>query len=71
MSKFYAEIYTDRNKSVSRGGHRYISSHTRGWNIGIEVNCETTNNGDIKITVYKTGGSNNPSNKTLIGEYYE
>lgn len=71
MSKLYAEIYTDRNKTVSRRGHRHITTHTRGWDIGIKVCCETDVDGRVKISVYQTGGSNNPSNEQLIEEIYE
>lgn len=70
MSKLYAEIYTERDKTVSRIGHRRIESHTRSWDIGVRVVCEVDLNGNVKISIYQTGGSNNPSG-TLINEIYE
>lgn len=64
MSKFYCEIFTERDKSVSRTGHRNISTHIRGWGKGIYIDASLID-GVETYSIYETGGSNNPS-KTLI-----
>jgi hypothetical protein len=65
MARFKADIYTERNKTVSRLGRREIESHIRGWNKGFFVSLRNTSEGEI-YEVYLTGGSNNPGKRDLI-----
>jgi hypothetical protein len=61
--RFWATIKGEGKTEASRGGNEAsgISSHTRGWNIGIEVGGHidglASNNRD-QFDVYLTGGSN-------------
>jgi len=63
MAKYRATIETERGNEVSRLGRRNITTHTRGWGIGIKVECDHDG-----IRCYETGGSNNSSKKILIWE---
>lgn len=42
-----------------------MRSHTRGWNVGVEVVCTIRDGADV-IEVYETGGSHAPSAKRLL-----
>ena len=46
MSRFYAEIWPDAKKVVSRCGHTTIISHVRGWNYGIRVEVSKNERGN-------------------------
>ena len=63
MAKYRATIETERLAKVSRLGRRSIVTHTRGWNVGIKVKCNSEG-----IQCYETGGSNNPTEEKLIWE---
>ena len=71
MSNFYAEIKGNRGPT-SRGGSKQsgIWGHIRGWNLGIKVYGYVDENGKDCFTVYKTGGSKNPSGE-IIAEIKE
>ena len=58
MSQFYAEIQGNRGKT-SRMGSKMSGmwSHTRGWGVGVEVQCWHTGGEDV-IEIQATGGSN-------------
>lgn len=60
MARFYGEVQGTRGRA-SRLGASGMRSHTRGWNVGVEVVCTI----DV-IEVYETGGSHAPSAKRLI-----
>ena len=68
MSKLYMSHISDGRKEVTKRGHNDMSTHIRGWDSGIKVLTKTNNEGDVFFEVYKTGGSNNPSNNKLIYE---
>lgn len=63
MSQFYGTMENRGGYAPqsTRCGHRGFETHTRGWDIGIRVECdEETINGvqcDV-LHVYGTGGSN-------------
>lgn len=59
MSRLYASINADASKTeASRRGHKSITTHTRGWNTGVEVHAHVDENDRDVFEVYRTGGSN-------------
>jgi hypothetical protein len=75
MARYRVEVQGDGQKISHLGSiHSGIWSHTRGWDVGIEVvgdRSTRTNNhqNDDKFYVYLTGGSNNSNKKKLIGKF--
>lgn len=67
MSRFYAEIQGNRGMASRQGTKSSgIWSHTRGWNIGVEVQCYVGDDGKDHIRVYRTGGSSGHWSKQII-----
>lgn len=64
MARFYGEVEGTRGRA-SRLGSSGMRSHTRGWNVGVEVVCMVRDDVDV-IEVYETGGSRAPSAKRLL-----
>ena len=64
MARFYGEVEGTRGRA-SRLGVSGMRSHTRGWNVGVEVVCTIRDGADV-IEVYETGGSHAPSAKRLL-----
>ena len=59
MSKMYASITTDATKTEgTKRAHKFANAHVRGWNLGVEINAYTTEEGKQVYEVYKTSGSN-------------
>ena len=59
MSKMYASITADASKSeATKRAHEFANAHVRGWNLGVEINAYTTDEGKQVFEVFKTGGSN-------------
>lgn len=66
MSRFYASIYGDRSNEVGRQGFSGIRTHTRGWDVGVEVLAGEDEHGNDVLDVYVTQGSNRPMMKRWI-----
>ena len=64
MSRFYGSIQGDRG-AVTRTGHRTISAHPRGWDIGIKVEGYISTELDA-FDVILTGGSNGSRRETNL-----
>lgn len=64
MARFYGEVEGTRGRA-SRLGSSSLRSHTRGWNVGVEVVCRIRDDVDV-IEVYETGGSNDPRQRRLL-----
>lgn len=64
MARFYGEVEGTRGRA-SRLGSSGMRSHTRGWNVGVEVVCRVCDGADV-IEVYETGGSHAPNAKRLL-----
>ena len=64
MARFYGEVEGTRGRA-SRVGASGMRSHTRGWNVGVEVVCTIRDDVDV-IEIYETGGSHAPSAKRHI-----
>ena len=76
MAHFYAEIQGNRG-AASRMGTKSSGmwSHTRGWNIGVDVRCgyDATKDKDF-VDVYITNGSGgygSSDNAKYIGRFYD
>ena len=35
MSRFYGTLESERRKQITKGGHRYVEAHVRGWDFGV------------------------------------
>ena len=66
MGKFYGEMSDSGRNTVIMRGHSHLSTHLRGWNKGIRVECSEDDSGKEVYKVYETGGSNNPSSDKLV-----
>lgn len=68
MSRFYGNI-TNNRSTVTKCGHKDgLTAHIRGWNLGIRVDSYINEQGQDSFRIYKTFGSNNPSNVDLIAD---
>lgn len=45
---------------ASRFGNNHVSTHCRGWNIGVSVHAFVDSDGNDCFTLWTTGGSNSP-----------
>lgn len=62
MSRFYTSSYVDDDRtSSSRRSHRNVLTHTRGWNVGAEVQVLPTMLNQDVVYVRVTEGSNGSS----------
>jgi hypothetical protein len=66
MSKLYCKVVGDRDKPVTKAGHRVLEAHVSGWDFGVRVEAEVTASGSIKFRVVETGGSNSPKETKLV-----
>ena len=67
MSRLYASIDADASKTqATRRGHNRITTHTRGWDNGVEVRAFSEGNGNDVFHVYQTGGSNGSKTPKLL-----
>ena len=70
MSRFYADIQGNRGPATRQGSAQSgIQSHTRGWGVGIRVDCSVNGDGEDECTVWLTSGSNGYGSGKLIGKY--
>lgn len=69
--RFWAHVQGDESTEASRGGSRHISSHTRGWDLGVKVHgmCHTEKTNEFTVEI--TGGSNNPSKVVHVFRVFE
>lgn len=72
MAHFYAEIKGQRGPGASRLGNKKdgMTAHVRGWDVGVAVEIHQNAAGRDVVTVYRTGGSNNPS-KTRVAMFID
>lgn len=58
MSRFYQTTKRDsRTKIITARAHNELSSHLRGWTLGVSVSLEKMPDGSERIQVRKTSGS--------------
>lgn len=70
MSHFYASInnHASKTEATRRGfASRGMTAHVRGWDIGVYVDVRHVDGKDV-FTVYRSGGSNQPSLREKIAE---
>ena len=76
MSRFRGTVEGGRGQA-SRLGHRYITTDTNGWNLGVNVDggpgrdVDHPQIGIDHFTVYVTGGSNESSRSHRIAQVEE
>lgn len=59
MSRFYGTFDSDCTKTSTKRGHKEVSAHVRGWDVGVEVSVrECRVCGGDRVTIERTGGSN-------------
>jgi hypothetical protein len=66
MATFYGTMKAEGKKYNTKIGRSHITSHTRGWDHGIEVTYRVHGKTGAVCEVWQTGGSNNPERKKLI-----
>lgn len=67
MSHFYGNMKGSRGETTRCGDkHSGIQAHVRGWDIGCHAEL-TELNGEDRVHVYITGGSNSPGVKVYLG----
>lgn len=69
MAKLRSIIDNGKNE-VTRLGHNEMTTVLNGWNFGVKVHARIEGD-EIRFTVYKTGGSNNPEGKVIFEEIVE
>lgn len=71
MSHFYGTMQGNRGET-SRGGSATsgIVSHTRGWNLGVEVVGYVDSFGNDCFNITATGGSHSPSTVADLGAIF-
>lgn len=68
MSRLYASIDSDARKTQAMSrGHKYITTHTRGWNTGVEVDAYVTDDDRDAFRIYATSGSNGGTGRMFLG----
>jgi hypothetical protein len=70
MARFYASIRGSRGEATRMGTTQSgISGHIRGWDVGGEVRCYVGENGEDRVAVFLTSGSNGHGQRVLLGDY--
>ena len=70
MARFYASIQGDRGEATRMGTpNSGIQAHIRGWHVGVKVYVDVDEYGDDVVSVYRTGGSNNPQAGERIAHF--
>lgn len=72
MARFYISARNGRGNTQSIGGRASVeSSHTRGWNSGVEVDCIALADGTDRFDIYMTPGSGGTGHRVLVGQVYQ
>lgn len=68
MARFKGDVLGSAKSAASRLGSKFsgIYSHTRGWELGVRVGGDVTDDGRDVFSVAVTGGSNNGSKAVPI-----
>lgn len=65
MSSLYGSLQGERGE-VTKGGHRFLTGHLRGWNIGIRVEARHSKEEGDSFDIYQTGGSSGAASDKLL-----
>jgi len=57
---------SERGNSVTKTAHKYITTHVRGWDVGVRVESEMGENDSFTISA--SHGSNNPTKHSRIAK---
>lgn len=69
MSRFYASVQGDVNKkTITKCGHRQMTAHIRGWDIGARIEMGIDEQGEDTVKIYVTSGSNGKKPDKLLAE---
>jgi hypothetical protein len=67
MARFYGEVTGSAGTATRRGTKGSgIHSHTRGWNLGAEVQIFVNDDGNDELIIRITGGSNKPNRTRVV-----
>lgn len=70
MAQFYAAIQGNRGEATRMGTKQSgLWAHIRGWHIGCRAEMSHGSDGHDYITIFLTGGSNNPGNAQCLGRF--
>ena len=70
MARFYASIQGNSGETTRMGTpNSGIQAHVRGWDVGVRVYVDVDKHGDDVVSVYRTGGSNNPEAGERIAHF--
>ena len=70
MSRFYASIQGNHGEVTRQGTpNSGIGGHIRGWDVGVEVYVEVDADGNDRVSVFRTSGSNGRGRTHLIAEF--
>lgn len=61
MAKLFGEMKGARG-AVTRCSNSILTSHVRGWNLGIKVFADIDNDGNEVFEIYQSKGSNDVNN---------
>lgn len=71
MSNFYATVTCSSSKTkATKAGSKDLAVHIGGWDVGVRVECEQLDPMTQHYRIFKTGGSNYPSDKQIIHDFY-
>lgn len=67
MARFYAQVQGSRGEATRTGGKESgIWSHTRGWDLGVQVVGRVDDDGNDVFDVFVTRGSNRKHERFLL-----
>ncbi|GAG01339.1 unnamed protein product [marine sediment metagenome] len=70
MAHFYASIQGNRGEATRMGTKNSgMTSHTRGWNVGVRVYMSVNRDGEDICTIYLTSGSSGHKLSKFIGDF--
>ena len=70
MARFYANIQGNRGEATRMGTKDSgISGHIRGWNVGCRVCCYVGDDGEDRVSITLTSGSNGRGSDKHFGVF--
>lgn len=70
MARFYGGVVGNHGMATRLGSTKSgITAFAQGWNIGVRVTCFVNHNGEDRVAITLTGGSNGPHPEIHLGTY--
>jgi len=70
MSRFYGSMQGNRGEATRQGSaNSAMYAHIRGWDIGASVKCGVGPDGNDRVTVSITRGSNGHGTERPLGTF--